>query len=82
MKAKLVGIRNNVSFVDQRTGEAIEGTSLYVTYKDQNVIGSMTDKFFIKNTMQIACMGELQPGMTLELDLNTRGKVNDIFICK
>lgn len=82
MKAKLVGIRNNVNFVDQRTGEAIEGTSLYVTYKDQNVIGAIADKFFIRNTMQIACMGELQPGMTLELDLNTRGKINDIYIVK
>lgn len=82
MKVNLLGIRKNVRIANERTGEIIEGTSLYIGYKDENVVGQMTDKKFVRSTLQIPCMSELQPGQMLDLDLNTKGKVIDIAILK
>lgn len=82
MKANLLGIRKNVRVENERTGEIIEGTSLYIAHKDENVIGQMTGKMFVRNTLQIPCMAQLQPGQLLDLDLNTKGKIVDITILK
>lgn len=80
MKVSLIGIRPNVRVENRDTGEIIEGTSLYIAYKDANVNGQMTDKMFIRSTLQIDCLPDLQPGQTLDLDLNTKGKIMDIMI--
>lgn len=80
MKANLVGIRSNVRFEDNRTGEVIEGTSIYVTYNDPAVVGQIADKFFLKSTLMIPCIPDLAPGQTLDISFNQRGKVVDVNI--
>ncbi len=78
MKVKLLGIRRNVRF--ENNGEIIEGTSLYIGYRDGNVDGLMADKVFIRSSLQIPCMPDLCPEQMIDLDLNTKGKVIDITI--
>ena len=80
MKANLVGIRSNVRFEDNRTGEVIEGTSIYVTYNDSAVVGQIADKFFLKSTLMIPCIPDLIPGQVLDISFNQRGKVVGIDI--
>lgn len=48
MKVKVLGTRK-VSFEDKKTGEYIEGTSIYVAYPAEGVKGFMSDKVFIKD---------------------------------
>lgn len=48
MKVTVLGKRN-VSFDDKKTGELIEGTSIYVSYPAEGVKGVMTDKIFVKD---------------------------------
>lgn len=82
MRARLLGIRKNVRFEDSRSGEVVEGTSLYVSHADPYVVGEIAEKMFVRSTLPIPCMTEIKPGMMLDLDLNTRGKIVDISICK
>lgn len=48
MKVTVLGKRN-VSFADNKTGELVEGTSIYVAYPAEGVKGVMTDKIFVKD---------------------------------
>lgn len=70
MQAVAYGVQT-VDFVNDQ-GERIEGTRLYIGYRDDKVIGQRTDKLFLKKGFPIP--KELAPGAVLELsfDINKR----------
>jgi len=47
MKGKIMGL-SPVSFPDTKTGELIEGTSVFVAYADANSFGEIPCKIWIK----------------------------------
>lgn len=70
MQAITHGIQE-VDFVNDQ-GERVEGTKLYIGYRDDKVVGQRTDKLFLKKGFPIP--KELAPGAVLELsfDINKR----------
>lgn len=60
-----------VDFLNDQ-GERIEGTRLYIGYRDEKVVGQRTEKLFIKKGFPLP--KELVPGAVLELyfDINKR----------
>lgn len=74
MQVQLLGVQR-VDFRNQ-SGEEINGTNLFVAFKDENVEGLRTDKFFLKTG--IALPKETKLNSTLELSFNHRGKIEAI----
>lgn len=80
MKVKVVGLRR-VNFTDQSNGRVVLGTSLYAVYPDPDVVGERSDKFFIDDNLKLD-LSQVQPGVSLELLFNRRGKVSSFNILK
>ena len=70
MKMQLVGIQP-VDFTNN-AGETIKGKNIYCAYKDENVEGLKTEKFFIKQEIKIP---ECKINDMLEVSFNMKGKV-------
>lgn len=86
MKVKLLGVRP-VEFTDEKTGDCIEGISLYIAYPDEDVYGVVADKKFVKNDAAEKLgidIKLLTAGINKDIDieLNPRGKLSSITICK
>ena len=86
MKVKLLGVRP-VDFTDEKTGEIIEGISMYIVYPDPDVYGVIADKKFIRNDAAEKLgidIKSLTDGINKDIDieLNPRGKLSSITICK
>lgn len=86
MKVKLLGVRP-VEFTDEKTGEIIEGISMYIAYPDPDVYGVIADKKFIRNDAAEKLgidIKSLTEGINKDIDieLNPRGKLSSITICK
>lgn len=70
MQVKLIGVQP-IKFSNSN-GETINGINLYCAFKDENVDGLRTEKFFIKNTIKLP---DCKLNETLELQFNMKGKV-------
>lgn len=86
MLVKLLGLRP-VEFEDEKTGNMIEGVSLYIAYPDEDVYGEIADKKFInKDTLTRLNLRDDQlieaVGSEIDLTLNPRGKLSGIKLCK
>ncbi len=70
MNAVVHGIQK-VDFINDQ-GERIQGTRLFIGYRDDKVMGQRTDKLFLKFGFPIP--KELVPGAVLDLsfDINKR----------
>lgn len=70
MQAITYGVQE-VDFINDQ-GQRIEGTKLYIGYRDDKVVGQRADKLFLKKGFPIP--KELAPGAVLELsfDINKR----------
>ena len=75
MQAKLIGIQH-INFTNNN-GEAINGINLYVAFKDENVEGLRTDKFFLKEGIYLPKDTKLND--TIELSFNHKGKIVMIY---
>lgn len=75
MQAKLIGVQQ-INFTNNN-GEAINGTNLFVAFKDENVEGLRTDKFFIKDGITLPKDTKLND--TIELSFNYKGKIEMIY---
>ena len=62
MTVKLLG-SSDVSFTTE-SGELVEGRNIYVCYPDEHTVGNRTDKFFVRNTI------ELPKNLTIGDDIN------------
>lgn len=74
MKARLMGLQI-INFTNG-DGEAINGKNIFVAFKDDNVEGYRTDKFFLKES--IVLPKDLKLNEEVELAFNHRGKIESI----
>lgn len=81
MKVTVLGIQG-VDFPSRDTGEQVKGVKLHVKYKDSYVTGEAASNIFVRDNLGISCLSDIKPGMLIEVDYNSRGRVCDISICK
>lgn len=74
MQVKLVGWQQ-ISFTNNN-GENINGTNIYVAFKDENVEGLKTEKLFLKENIVLPKDTKLND--TLDISFNMKGKVESI----
>ncbi|SEU22496.1 hypothetical protein SAMN05443270_3491 [Lacrimispora sphenoides] len=75
MQAQLVGVQHiNCT---NNSGEAINGTNLFVAFKDENVEGLRTEKFFLKDGINLPKETKLND--KLELSFNHKGKIEAVY---
>lgn len=78
MKVTYLGKRT-VSMTDGKTGELIEGLSVFYAYADANVEGQASGKFFIKRGSQLALPEGIKPSQAMNIDFNQYGKVCSVY---
>lgn len=74
MQVKTIGVQP-YSFINAN-GEQIEGTNLFVAFKDENVQGMRTEKFSVKP--EIALPEQTKINDVLEISFNHKGKIESI----
>ena len=70
MQSKLVG-RQQVAFTNNN-GEEIKGINIFCAFKDENVEGLRTEKFFLKDGINLP---DCKINDTIEISFNMKGKV-------
>ena len=73
MVAKLLGIQP-VNFTNNRN-ETINGTNIFCAFKDENVEGLRTEKFFLKDGIKLP---ECKLNDAIDISFNMKGKVEMI----
>lgn len=74
MQVKLVGVQH-VNFTNN-AGETINGTNIFCAFKDANVEGLRTEKFFLKNGINLP---DCKINDTIEISFNMKGKVDMLY---
>lgn len=74
MKAKLLGVQK-VNFTNNN-GEAISGTNIFVAFADENVEGVRTEKYWLKNGINLPKDTKLNE--MLEISFDRKAKVEMI----
>lgn len=74
MQAKLVGVMD-VNFTNSN-GEAIRGTNIFAAFKDENVEGLRTEKFFLKEGISLPKDTKIND--TIDVSFNHKGKIEMI----
>ncbi len=75
MQVTLLGLQG-IHFLNNQ-GENISGTNIFCAFKDENVEGLRTEKFFLKEGITLPKDTKLND--TIELAFNMKGKVTMIF---
>lgn len=74
MQVKLVGIQP-VNFTNSN-GNTISGINIFCAFKDENVEGLRTEKFFLKEGIKLP---ECKLNDTLDIAFNMKGKVEMVY---
>ena len=74
MQAKLLGFMG-VDFTN-KDGEQIVGMNIFAAFKDENVHGLRTEKFFLKEGISLP--EQVKINDTLELSFHYKGKIESI----
>ena len=74
MQAKLLGFMG-VDFTN-KDGEQIVGMNIFAAFKDENVHGLRTEKFFLKEGISLP--EQVKINDTLEISFNYKGKIESI----
>ncbi len=74
-RARLDGIQK-LHFKNDK-GEEINGYNIYIAYKDENVEGLRTDKFFLKEGITLP--KDIKLGDAIDLSFNMKGKVDMVL---
>ena len=74
MQVKLVGVQY-VNFTNN-SGETINGTNIFCAFKDENVEGLRTEKFFLRPEIKLP---ECKLNDSLDISFNMKGKVEAIY---
>lgn len=75
MTVKLLGVKH-IHFTNNN-GEEINGTNIYCAFKDENVEGLRTEKFFLKEGITLP--KDIKQNDTVELEFNMNGKVEKVL---
>ena len=81
MKAKVLGTQC-VDYVSKKTGNPVKGVTLHVSHKDSQVRGEAVSSPFISDNLAIPGIGDVRPGMVVDIEYNNRGYVCGVEICK
>lgn len=76
MQSVLHGIQK-VDFVNDQ-GERIQGTKLFLSYRDEKVVGQKTDKLFLKVGYQLP--QGLVPGAVLDMSFDINKHLDKIQV--
>lgn len=74
MQVKLVGVQP-VNFTNNN-GETINGTNIFCAFRDENVEGLRTEKFFLKDGIKLP---DCKINDTIEISFNMNGKVEMLY---
>ena len=74
MQVKLVGIQH-VNFTNNN-GETINGINIFCAFKDENVEGLRTEKFFLRPEIKLP---DCKLNDTIEISFNMKGKVEMLY---
>ncbi len=75
MRARLLGTRE-LNF-QSGDGIMVKGFQWYISFPEENVVGEMTDKLFLRDGFTLpAC----KPGDMLEITFNRKGKPETITV--
>ena len=77
MLMNLEGVRK-LDFVSD--GETIQGTQIFVTFKENGVTGMMAEKLFLRSDVSLP--ENLKIGEAIDVTFNRRGKVESVKIAK
>lgn len=77
MQVKLVGVQP-VNFTNNN-GETINGTNIFCAFKDENVEGLRTEKFFLRPEVKLP---ECKINDTVDISFNMKGKVEAIHMSR
>ena len=69
----IMGVRA-LDFLDDN-GKAVKGTQLFVCFPEPGVTGHMTEKFFVRDGIQLP---ELKPTDTVNIYFSRKGKVEAV----
>lgn len=58
-------------------GDEINGINIFVSYKDENVEGLRTNKFFLREGVSLP--KDVKPGDAIDLSFNMKGKVDMVL---
>lgn len=75
MKVMYLG-RRKVKMTDKKTGELIEGTTVFYAYADASVDGQASGKFFVRKGSEVE-LPQVDPGEEMNIEFNQYGKVCD-----
>lgn len=75
MQVKLKGVQG-LNFTSN-DGKTINGTNIFVTFKDENVEGLRTEKFFLKDSISLPKDTKLND--MLDISFNHKGKIEMIY---
>ncbi|EOU1503415.1 hypothetical protein QTI76_08565 [Clostridium perfringens] len=75
MQAKIVGVMD-VNFTNNN-GEEIHGTNIFVAFKDENVEGLRTEKFFLREGISLPKDTKLND--TIDISFNYKGKIEMVY---
>lgn len=86
MNVHLLGVRP-VEFTNEKTGEIVEGITLYISYPDSDVYGVVADKKFISNEaaerLELSVEALIKAiGSDIDIMINPRGRLSGITICQ
>ena len=73
MVAKLLGIQS-IDFTNSRN-ETVKGINIFCAFKDENVEGLRTEKFFLKDGIKLL---EYKLNDAIDISFNMKGKVEAI----
>lgn len=74
MQVKLVGVQL-INFTNNN-GDTISGTNIFCAFKDENVEGLRTEKFFLKDGIKLP---DCKLNDALDIAFNMKGKVEAVY---
>lgn len=78
MKAKLVGIQK-LDYVN-KAGKQVKGTSLHTVRDGKDMDGQAVETFWISDSYPVESVKNLKPGMTIDVQYNRFGGIDDVII--
>lgn len=78
MTVKVTGYQK-MSFTDGKTGELVQGTSVFYLHDDMETVGKVATKIFFNKGVQLP---ELIPGSDYIMEFGPKGKLQSFELAK
>jgi hypothetical protein len=74
MKATLIGLQH-INFTNT-SGETINGKNIFVAFKDENIEGYRTEKFFLREGIELPTDTKIND--SIEIAYNYKGRIEKV----